>query len=791
MSARFIGTLVAGIALVFLIAFTGNGDAFDPLVIQDDVAVPAGALGGAATIGQTFVFHYPRLHAIQLRWIVSDDFACAVDCRVILHLRRRVEDANDVATAVLAANHIRHNDFARFEFPPIQDSQNQAYYFFLDASQAAITRGSLSVWASGDDAYPDGQMFAGERSSDADLAFRAYYAPDLRIMLDSLSRALTRNFSILTFALIVLVLPGVLLYRWSDWSPIESIAHTSGITLAILAAAPIFFTALGIPLNWVALLALVALFVIFIIPCGDVDRRHRKPFARIKILVALLALFSLALGLLQIQDLPVPLWVDSPTHAAYINTLISEGRLPAQAYHLGYHSVVAFLVQLAGVSIPQAMLIVGQLLITLSGLSVYVLSRRLTDSALGALASAVCVWFLSPMPAYLITWGRYPLLLGALLLPIALVGAIDLLERPRLDARAFFFAALTCIGLASAQIRLVVFYAVFVALFVLTRRGHALARLVIVAIAASAFIALWLAILFANQVGLDRILERNAGAVPIDLSVASQVVFSHHGAIVGALAAIAAFVAMWKHSRNALVILAWYVVLIVVSLVAGDYIAPSFVVLMGFLPASLLIGDLVAHNCHFEPRSGEKSPLVSVRDFSSRKPLLETLAPPARAGVTIQSALVRARSDPRPILILIIVFTSILSAREMLSIVNPTTILFTSADEKAMIWIRDHTPTDAQFLINSFQWYGDYIVPVDGGAWIPYLTRRTASSLDVSPMTTSQNVDALNTWIAHHGITHIYLGRRAGLLNKGMFAGAPVRYEQIYNQDGIAIFRVR
>ncbi len=788
MSARFIGTLVAVMALVLLIAFTGNGDVFDPLVIQDDVAVPAGALAGAATIGQTFVFHYPHLRSIQLRWIVSDDFACAADCRVILHLRRRVEDANDVATATLAANHIRHNNFARFDFPPIQDSQNQAYYFFLDASQAAITRGTLGVWASGDDAYPDGQMFADARPSDADLAFRAYYAPDLPMILGALSRVLARYFSILTFALIVLILPGFLLFRWSDLSPAESIARTSGITLAILAAAPIFFAALGIPLNWVALLAPVALASL-LVRSGDFNRPigWLKPSLRTESFVFAFALFSLALGLLQIQDLPVPLWVDSPTHAAYINTLISEGRLPAQAYHLGYHGVVAFITQLAGVSIPQAMLIVGQIFITLSGLSVYVLSRRLTDSALGALASAVCVWFLSPMPAYLITWGRYPLLLGAMLLPIALVGAIDLLERPRLDARAFFFAALTCIGLASAQIRLVVFYAVFVAAFALAQRGRALSRLVIVALAGLAFIALWLTTLFANQIELDQILARNAGAVPIDLSVAYQVVFSHHGAIVGALAAIAALVAVWRRRRNMLIILAWFVALIVVSLLAGDYIAPSFVVLMGFLPASLLIGDLVAR-LEVSLRAERSNPQFGIGDcFVASFDSLRSLRIAPRNDTL--SAFVRV--NPRPIILVFLALVSLLGAREMLSIVNPTTILFTSADDQAMTWIRDHTPADAQFLINSFQWYGDYIVPVDGGAWIPYLTRRTASSLDVSPLTTSQNVDALNAWIAHHGITHIYLGRRAGLLNKGMFAGAPARFVQIYNQDGIAIFRVR
>lgn len=87
-----------------------------------------------------------------------------------------------------------------------------------------------------------------------------------------------------------------------------------------------------------------------------------------------------------------PPWVDSLAHASYIKRTIDTGYLPADNfYHLGYHAVVAILVQLTGTSIPQAMLVVGQLLIMQTGLSTYLLNQRLSGSTLAGLVSAVCV----------------------------------------------------------------------------------------------------------------------------------------------------------------------------------------------------------------------------------------------------------------------------------------------------------------------------------------------------------------------------------------------------------------
>ena len=133
---------------------------------------------------------------------------------------------------------------------------------------------------------------------------------------------------------------------------------------------------------------------------------------------------------------------------------------------------------------------------------------------------------------------------------------------------------------------------------------------------------------------------------------------------------------------------------------------------------------------------------------------------------------------------------SALGARDMLSVVNPATILFSGADQNAMTWIQEHTPRDSSFLINSDAWYGPGLSPSDGGWWISLLTGRPTDYVDSPSVTESADMGTLTRWIDSHKIDLIYLGRRNGVLQKGDFACQPERYAPVYDQDGITIYQV-
>jgi hypothetical protein len=58
------------------------------------------------------------------------------------------------------------------------------------------------------------------------------------------------------------------------------------------------------------------------------------------------------------------------------------------------------------------------------------------------------------------------------------------------------------------------------------------------------------------------------------------------------------------------------------------------------------------------------------------------------------------------------------------NIVNPVTVMITEDDIAALNWIRENTPEDARFYINTTHWQNGVYRGVDGGGWIlPYTGR--------------------------------------------------------------------
>lgn len=670
---------LAGLALLAWMMLTDAPGSVDPLNIQDHRAIPAGQLHDAHTLGQTFVAHSARLSAIQVCWVTSGDFAFAPASRVTFHLRARVDAADDLATVALSLDRIQRERCSIFRFAPQADSAQRAYYFFLDATHADITRGWLGVWASDDDALPDGRAYTDHTPTPYDLAFRAYTAPDPFAALATLCETLARQPALgLIVALLVL-----LAYRAAP-RPIISARQTL-VEMMLLAA---------------------------------------------------LAFLALGIGSAQFAELPAPLWVDSYQHAADIQALL-RGELPlTRVYHFGFHFIVAGLVQLAGMSIPAAMILVGQLIVVQIGLSFFAFGKHWSGSTRVGLVSAIGVWFLAPTPMYFLTWGRYPLLLGTALLPLAFICAMNWLDAPRFSTRAFLLVIITLLALTFAHLRLLAFYVVFVTLYAAWQRAHArrLSALALLAVPAG---ILWLALLLRQPDG-----ARNLGAVltfwsGIDLATTFEILRSHYGLVVWTLGAVG-LVAARDHAR-ARFIVAWFGTLVILAalftLIGIPLVEVPFVLLMAFFPATLLIGELARV---------ARAKIGTTRFFA---PLEMTVG-------------------------LLIV---LLGAREMLTIFNPTTILFTRADERAMQWIAANTPNDARFLVNAFEWYPNTHVPSDGGAWIPHFTARAIAVAHPATRAAAQ---------------YVYLGRRAGILRARDFADAS-RAVLVYEQEGIRIWRMK
>ncbi len=111
-------------------------------------------------------------------------------------------------------------------------------------------------------------------------------------------------------------------------------------------------------------------------------------------------------------------------------------------------------------------------------------------------------------------------------------------------------------------------------------------------------------------------------------------------------------------------------------------------------------------------------------------------------------------------------------------IINPVTILFTRTRRQAVQWITEHTPQDAVFYIDSFQW-GDTITPSNGGGWIPALTGRGA----VHPYINEQR-ETLNDFLIQRHVNYVYTQSPQPLADLPLFTGA----EPVFRKGNITIY---
>jgi len=163
----------------------------------------------------------------------------------------------------------------------------------------------------------------------------------------------------------------------------------------------------------------------------------------------------------------------------------------------------------------------------------------------------------------------------------------------------------------------------------------------------------------------------------------------------------------------------------------------------------------------------------------------------------------------RGIVAALIIVAALAGARWRLMDVDYRYRLVTPADLKAMQWIRDNTPEDAKFLVNSLTAFGGHtVVGDDAGWWIPYFTgRRTTVPPATYGMETSEDpsyperVEAFYRDITArpldtpeaaqvlraNGVTHIYVGAAGGELLNPRTLRQSSFYHLLYERDGVMI----
>lgn len=502
---------------------------------------------------------------------------------------------------------------------------------------------------------------------------------------------------------------------------------------------------------------------------------HSMRWILIFVLLLLLTAFT---RYSHIQNLVLPVWVDSVHHTMVTSVLLEQGTLPDTYtpyldkgrffYHWGFHALLAFMGWMQGaepgIDIARQLLLVGQLFNTLTILMVYALGRILFGSSRAGLWAALFAALVSWFPAYYVSWGRYPQLGGMLVLPayaIILLKIVatrkDISSTSPKESRPIPYwlrtlgtsqaqwpiligAIVLLSGLLLIHIRVTFFAITFtltLALWALARkRWQLLPQFAYIGVGSCLLCFPWLLRLINNARLQEMMSKSNVSgnqwwsqynAIPWDL-----VWVQGHPPLFAIVTGGISVFWRWGDSEPWLQIFGslWAVFLVGSSMwmLSGQGTKPRkilfltqlvvFPVLLLFIWAAIT-GLLI--------NSGEFG-LPAFRFIHNASAVISLYLPlslGAGALAAWSTGLLSRRADVAVLVTTILIpIIGIIGAFDMQTVVNRSTVLVDFRDVAAMQWIQQEIPDDARFAVNASRWQRNTYRGTDGGYWLTTLTGR-------------------------------------------------------------------
>lgn len=801
-------------------------------------------------IGQTFVSDYAGLQGVEIFLTPLGETAGSGTEEIVLHLRGEPDAETDIATATLPLAAITEPAFYRFTFDAQPDSRRRFYYAEWevptpDAVLLARAPGAL---------YLGGALYLNGLAQEGQMAFRLVYAP-APLVWDLLQR-LGMYAGILALAALLYIVPGLALLLLAEGAraqPItdhwaERVALAAGISLALYPLLMLWTYSAGLALGWAyawlpMMLGLVGL--------GWHVARHMRRLAPgrwLPVLYApsllpgwrsgdaqatlcLLLIMGLVCGtrLLAVRTLVAPSWGDAVQHGAITQLMLDHGGLfqswqPYASYetlsvHFGFpalsavfHWAQAPLLRMLGVDglwldSAYSVLIAGQLVNSLAVLTIYPLAVRMAGGRRWAGVGAVLVaGLLSLTPGTYVNWGRYAQLAGQAILPVALWLMWRSAETAAWHWRqlpVWLLAGIALAGAALGHYRMPLFYTLFAVAWLvvwavphwrLSWGGWARAALALGTVASVAAISLapWLL-----QIRSSRLAQLASTATSetvklkwllIDMQTwRALLLYVPHYLL--ALAAVALLWAIWRRKGAVLLAGAWALLLPTYKAgqllaLPGAHMMESFATIIYlYIPISVLVGWLL---------------------------------------VELYQALTARHLLYRVLLIVLVCGGALWGVQRQIGIVQPSFVMVTPPDRRAMEWIEQNTRPDALFLVEGYQVVGAAVTTVgaDAGWWLPIYTGRAntvppqyaiLNERPDPPDYTQRVVDLVGNLagldpatpeatalFCQNGITHIYVGQQQGMVGFGvrqLFApqalAANPDLALPYHQDRVYIFALR
>ncbi len=237
---------------------------------------------------------------------------------------------------------------------------------------------------------------------------------------------------------LAILLPGLCYQVWlgsSKKDPIEILATIFGMSISIHAVVSLFFHFLNLRLGKIPIIV-IDIILLMLTGIGTIQKRKFKFSWQ-----WLISFFSIT-GLIfwrfwQARNLILPPWVDSLHHSLIVRAILEQGWLPQTLqpylpgpfyYHFAFHTFTAHFAFLSALPAARAVLLLGQIMNASIGFSVYTYAKSISKDWRFAAIAGLLVSFATMMPAYYLSWGRYTLLTGMILLPLAMAEATRLIS---------------------------------------------------------------------------------------------------------------------------------------------------------------------------------------------------------------------------------------------------------------------------------------------------------------------------------------------------------------------------
>jgi len=564
--------------------------------------------------------------------------------------------------------------------------------------------------------------------------------------------------------------------------------------------------------GWVRLFLVVAVAVAVWRLWGRARPWPRPDRATVICTGALGAVFLLALAtrLYLIKGIPYPAWVDSYHHTIITQIVLDTGRVPSDyrpyaslsnfIYHFGFHAWSAFVSWATGLAAHRAVLWGGQVLNTLTVLSVFFFVDRLARDRRAGLVAAVIAGLVCRMPSYYVNFGRYPQLAGQVLLPVAVVATVEACHRQKTRWRSILATALLVAGLGLTHYRVAIFYLaslVPLALAALVLKPFSRSRLlwsalwlVCVGLAALVLVSPFLPSFLGKTVALARRAAPATSGTQYDYITLDFIRWA--GLRTGMLIALGLAVAWLLFRLRQLplggFVLLWLGVIIflanpVVSGTPSGFFTNGTVILALYLPASVLVGLAAGDGlAGLERWVTRRYQNVRGRHQGRTTNLAFALALLVLSGWGIQDKLSHG--------------------------LEPGRYLVSNSDLWAADWIMGNTPSDAVFAVGAEFWLPSSAVGNDGGYWLPYTARRRtilppmiycgeAEPVQVArtnaclhDLIDARSPEELGAAMKQAGADYIYGGNRVKQPWQDLLTDE-AHFEKVYQREGIRIYRHR